>query len=83
MIGIKGLTRRFGDVIPVDGLTLTGAQGEVFGLLGLNGAGKLSKIVRLSMPDIGGRRSGRRPGVRRDGPSSRGPAQERGGGPTW
>ena len=30
------------------------------------------------MPDIGGRRSGWRPGFRRDGPSSRGPAQEQG-----
>jgi hypothetical protein len=95
MIGIQGLTRRFGDVTAVDGLTLTGAQGEVFGLLGPNGAGKLSKIVRLSVPDIGGRRSRRRSrrrsgrssgrssgrglGVRRDGPSSREPVQGQGG----
>ena len=79
MIGIKGLTRQFGDVTAVDGLTLTGAQGEDFGLLGPNGAGKLSKIVRLSMPDIGGRRFGRRLGVRRDGPSSREHVQGQGG----
>jgi ABC-type uncharacterized transport system ATPase subunit len=35
MIEIDGLTRRFGEVTAVDGLTLTIREGEVFGLLAL------------------------------------------------
>ncbi len=58
MIGIKGLTRQLGDVTALDALALTVAEGKVLGFPGPNGAGKLSKIVRLPMTDIGGRRSG-------------------------
>lgn len=42
MIEIDGLTRRFGEVTAVDGLTLTIGEGEVFGLLGPNGAASAS-----------------------------------------
>ncbi len=56
MIGIKSSTRRSGDVTAVDGLTLTGAQGRVFGLLGPNGAGQLSKIGAAGL--VTGRLSG-------------------------
>ena len=41
------LTRRFGDVDAVVDLTLTVAQGEIFGFLGPNGAGKTTTIKML------------------------------------
>ena len=43
-IRIDGLTKRFGDIVAVDDLTLTVAPGEVFGFLGPNGAGKSTTI---------------------------------------
>ena len=43
-----GLTRRFGDLIAVDGLTIGVKEGEVFGLLGPNGAGKTTVIKMLT-----------------------------------
>ena len=48
MIEIQNLTRKFGDFTAVDGLTLTIAEGEVFGLLGPNGAGKTTTIRMLA-----------------------------------
>jgi ABC-2 type transport system ATP-binding protein len=44
VIEVEELTRRFGDVTAVDGLSLTVAEGEVFGLLGPNGAGKTTTV---------------------------------------
>ena len=41
VLEIKGLTRRFGSFTAVDALTLSVKAGEVFGLLGSNGAGIL------------------------------------------
>ncbi|CAG0934872.1 partial putative multidrug ABC transporter ATP-binding protein YbhF, partial [Rhodocyclaceae bacterium] len=38
------LTKRFGDVTAVDGLTLSVAQGELFGLVGSDGAGKTTTM---------------------------------------
>ena len=52
----ENLTRRFGDLLAVDGLSLEVQQGEVFGLLGPNGAGKttsISMMVGLLAPDAG------------------------------
>lgn len=52
----ENLTRRFGDLVAVDGLSLEVHQGEVFGLLGPNGAGKttsISMMVGLLAPDAG------------------------------
>jgi len=40
----EGLTKRFGHVLAVDGLSLAVCQGEVFGFLGPNGAGKTTAI---------------------------------------
>jgi len=46
MIEIEGLTKRFGPVTAVAGLSLKVAKGEVLGFLGPNGAGK-STAMRL------------------------------------
>ena len=43
-----GLTKKYGDLIAVDGLTLTVPAGELFALLGVNGAGKTTAIRMLS-----------------------------------
>jgi ABC-2 type transport system ATP-binding protein len=43
----RGLTRRFGDFIAVDGLDLDVRPGEIFGFLGANGAGKTTAIRML------------------------------------
>ena len=43
-----GLTRRFGDLAAVDGLTLSVAPGELFGLVGSDGAGKTTTIRMLT-----------------------------------
>ncbi len=47
-IEIRGLTRRFGSRTAVDALSLEIRQGEVFALLGLNGAGKTTAIRMMS-----------------------------------
>ncbi len=52
----SGLRRRFGDVVAVDDVSLTIAEGETYGLLGPNGAGKtttISMIAGLLVPDTG------------------------------
>jgi len=43
-IKTRDLTKRFGDVVAVDGLDLRVEEGEVFGFLGPNGAGKSTTI---------------------------------------
>jgi ABC-2 type transport system ATP-binding protein len=48
MIETHDLTRRFGDVLAVDRLTLTVHPGEIFGFLGPNGAGKTTTIRMLA-----------------------------------
>ena len=48
MIEIQNLSKKFGSLTAVDGLTLTIAEGEVFGLLGPNGAGKTTTIRMLA-----------------------------------
>jgi ABC-2 type transport system ATP-binding protein len=47
VIAARGLTRRFGDFTAVDAIDLQVARGEVFGLLGANGAGKTTAIRML------------------------------------
>jgi ABC-2 type transport system ATP-binding protein len=52
----QALTRRFGDFTAVDGLTIAVEAGEVFGLLGANGAGKtvtLKMLTTLLPPSSG------------------------------
>src|SRR5450755_4769383 len=41
-----GLTKRFGDTLAVNSLSMTVRRGEVFGFLGPNGAGKTT-VVKL------------------------------------
>ena len=41
---LDGLTKRFGAFVAVDGITLDVQQGEIFGFLGANGAGKSTTI---------------------------------------
>jgi ABC-2 type transport system ATP-binding protein len=46
-LSCKGLVKRYGDVVAVDGLDLEIRRGECFGLLGPNGAGKTTTIEIL------------------------------------
>jgi ABC-2 type transport system ATP-binding protein len=43
-LAVRGLHKRYGDVVAVDGLDLEVGPGECFGLLGPNGAGKTTTI---------------------------------------
>ena len=47
-IETKNLTRRFGDFVAVDNVSLTVEKGEVFGFLGPNGSGKTTVIKMLT-----------------------------------
>jgi ABC-type multidrug transport system ATPase subunit len=47
-IAIRGLTRRFRDLVAVDGLTLEVARGALFGLVGPDGAGKTTTLRMLA-----------------------------------
>ena len=47
-IRTEDLTKRYGALTAVDGLNLTVAHGELFALLGVNGAGKTTAIRMLS-----------------------------------
>ena len=56
MIQAEGLTKRFGDILAVDDLTLDVKKGEVFAFLGPNGAGKTTTVrmlVALIAPTAG------------------------------
>jgi ABC-2 type transport system ATP-binding protein len=55
-VGIDGVSRAFGSVKAVDGLSLALAPGEIVGFLGTNGAGKtttIKMITGLLRPDAG------------------------------
>jgi len=47
MIDCEGLTKRFGDHTAIDRLSLQVNQGEIFGLVGPDGAGKTTTIRML------------------------------------
>jgi ABC-2 type transport system ATP-binding protein len=44
-LAVRSLTKRYGEVVGIEDLTLTVERGEAFGLLGPNGAGK-STVIR-------------------------------------
>lgn len=47
-IDAQGLTRRFGDFVAVDRVTLSIERGEIFGFLGSNGCGKSTTMKMLT-----------------------------------
>ena len=47
-IDAEGLTRRFGDFVAVDHVSLTIERGEIFGFLGSNGCGKSTTMKMLT-----------------------------------
>ncbi len=56
IIEAQDLSKKFGDINAVDGITFTVKKGEVFGFLGPNGAGKTStmKIIACVSPRTSG-----------------------------
>jgi ABC-2 type transport system ATP-binding protein len=40
VLELQGLTRRYGEVVALDDLSFTLAEGQMFGFVGFNGAGK-------------------------------------------
>jgi ABC-2 type transport system ATP-binding protein len=55
-IEVEGLSKRYGSKIAVDDVSFTVAEGEIFGLLGRNGAGKSTTVdclAGLRVPDHG------------------------------
>ncbi|GGH78415.1 ABC-2 type transport system ATP-binding protein [Pullulanibacillus pueri] len=48
VLEMKHLTRKFGDFIAVDNVTLAIDEGEIFGFLGTNGAGKSTTINMIA-----------------------------------
>jgi ABC-type uncharacterized transport system ATPase subunit len=56
MLELKGLTRRYGDLVALDDLTFTVAEGQMFGFVGPNGAGKTTTmriVLGVLEPDRG------------------------------
>jgi lipooligosaccharide transport system ATP-binding protein len=56
LVHARGLSKRFGDFVAVDGVDFEVRRGEVFGFLGPNGAGKTSTMRMISCvsPSTGG-----------------------------
>src|SRR5512147_2855707 len=44
----KGLTKKFGDIAAVENLSINVAEGEIFGLVGPDGAGKTTTMRLLT-----------------------------------
>ncbi len=78
----RGLTKRYGDALAVDGVDLSVRRGEVYGFLGPNGAGKtttLRMLLGLIRPTSGaasvlGHRPGDASALARTGSMIEGPA---------
>jgi len=55
-VELKGVAKRYGEILAVDNMDLTINPGEIFGLLGPNGSGKsttLKMLLGLVQPDYG------------------------------
>lgn len=48
MVKVKGLTKKFKEIVAVDGISFEIRKGEIFGLLGENGAGKTTTLRMLA-----------------------------------
>jgi branched-chain amino acid transport system ATP-binding protein len=56
LLVVEDVTRRFGGIVALDGVSFDAAEGEIVGLIGPNGAGKTTAfnvITRLYRPDAG------------------------------
>src|SRR3954462_13066689 len=56
VVDVRGLIKRYGDIVAVDGIDFQVHAGEIFGLLGPNGAGKTTTVEVLEglrAPDAG------------------------------
>lgn len=54
MLMLDGLTRRFGEVVALDGLSFTVEPGQMFGFVGSNGAGKTTAMrIVMGIDDPG------------------------------
>ena len=47
-LSLKGVVKRFGDVVAVDGIDLEIADGEFFSMLGPSGSGKTSTLLMIA-----------------------------------
>jgi ABC-2 type transport system ATP-binding protein len=48
MLEVRNLTKRYGDIVAVDGVSFSAAQGQILGFLGPNGAGKTTTMRILT-----------------------------------
>jgi branched-chain amino acid transport system ATP-binding protein len=56
LLSVQNVTRRFGGIVAIDGVSLDVDKGQIVGLIGPNGAGKttlFNVITRLYKPDSG------------------------------
>jgi branched-chain amino acid transport system ATP-binding protein len=56
LLEVENVSRRFGGVVALDGVSLDAGENEIVGLIGPNGAGKttlFNVVTRLSRPDTG------------------------------
>jgi ABC-2 type transport system ATP-binding protein len=56
MLELQGPTRRYGDLVALDDLSFTVAEGQMFGFVGPNGAGKTTAmriVLGVLAPDAG------------------------------
>jgi branched-chain amino acid transport system ATP-binding protein len=56
LLEVENVTKRFGGIVALDGVSFTAEPGEIVGLIGPNGAGKTTAfnvITRLYTPDEG------------------------------